>query len=249
MAFKGDFILSIIFNMAFFYVYFAIWKNIYSTGDINNIADYTLKNTITYYFITSLIYRLDLTNSLYMNWEVWTGYFTNYLMKPASITLNYLMQTLGDVSVTFILYIPFAAFIYLTVSKYMSFPTGLYWLYFAITLVLMLAMSFFINMIMHSLVFKFGDQENNISLVNYLIGFLAGGFFPLAFLGGKISTLFHLLPFKYLFDFPCNIFLMKIPPVDIFYGWAMMAIWILIFYFISKIIFQKGLKHYTGTGR
>jgi ABC-2 type transport system permease protein len=120
---------------------------------------------------------------------------------------------------------------------------------FILTILLGICLSFVINLSIHALTFHFGDQEGNVGLVNFIISFLAGSFFPLAFLHGATKTIFMSLPFRFLFDFPANVFMGKIPLNEILLGWAQISLWSIIFGIILIIIYQTGLKKYTGTGR
>lgn len=83
-TYKADYMLSIVFNMAFFFIFLAIWRYVYSDISTSTIASYSLTGTITYYFITSLIYRANVDDAIYLGNDIWNGFFTNTLLKPCS---------------------------------------------------------------------------------------------------------------------------------------------------------------------
>ena len=249
LAYKADFIIYIIANMVFFFIYFALWKNIYSVSDATEINTYSLTQTITYYFVTSFIFRLDPIGSMYLNETIWTGNFTNDLIKPWNAVLIDIVYTLNELLLNFLLYLPFCLFIFIVAFQYIGLPSVVNLIYFLITVVLgiFLAISFY--EIIHAFCFHFGDQDANIGLVGYIVAFLAGGFFPLAFLPGKLKVVFEILPFKFLFDVPANIYLGKLTMLEILSSWGQMILWIVVFFTIFYVIYKTGLKKYTGTGR
>jgi len=248
-AYKADFIIYIVANMVFFFAYFALWKTVYTSNGVTDINSYSLTNTITYYFIVSFLFRLDPTNAMYLNDTVWGGYFTNDLIKPWSAILVDITYTLAELFVRVLLYIPFIIFIYFTAASYIAFPNLLNGFYFVVTAILGIFLNISFYQIFHALCFHFGDQEGNISLVSYLIAIPAGGFLPLVFFPETFRNIFHVLPFRFLFDVPANIFLGKLSTPEILSSWGQMILWTIGFFIIFYIIFKKGLKKYTGTGR
>lgn len=246
LAYKANFIIYIVANMVFFFLYFTIWKNIYTTNGLTDIAAFTLNNTVTYYFITSFMFRLDPTNAMYLNETVWSGSFTNDLIKPWSAIIIDFVYTLNELCVRVLLYLPFAAFMFFAASGFVDLPTIPNLIYFIITCILAIFLSFFFYNIIHALCFHFGDQDANISLLSYFIAFPAGGFFPLAFLPETLRKIAYVLPFRFLFDTPANIYLGKLSQGQIFSAWGQMVLWIVVFFIIFYIVFKTGLKKYTG---
>lgn len=247
-TYKADFALSIGFNMIFFFIFLFVWKSVYGANSGESIANYTLSGVITYYLATSLIYRTELNSSIYLGQIIWNGDFTNDLIKPWNAYFVDIFAAISDVMVSLIIYVPFFAVMIIAAHDYIIFPSFLYSFYFVITLLLAFIMNLWINYSLHALTFYWGDQEPNIGLINYIISFLAGGFFPLAFLPADLAW-FKYLPFRFLFDVPANIFLQKLSLMQILSSWGQMLIWIVIFYLIFFLIYKNGLKKYTGTGR
>lgn len=248
-TYKADFIIYIIANMVFFFIYFALWTNIYSASGATEINTYSLSNTITYFFITSLLFRFDPTFAMYLNEMIWDGGLTNDLVKPWSAIIVDIVFTLAELSLRVLLYLPFCLFIFIVAFNYIDLPGFLNLLYFLMTVILGVFLSISFYEIIHALCFHFGDQDANINLVSYIVAFLAGGFFPLAFLPHGLKTVFEILPFRFLFDVPANIFLGKLSGLEILSAWTQMLAWTALFFVVFYFLFKTGLKKYTGTGR
>lgn len=248
-TYKADYLVGIVFSLVYFFIYFSLWKAIFSSSGQVEINTYTLANTITYYFVISLIFRLDVTNYIYLGNDIWNGNLTNDLVKPWNVVSVQILTTISDLLIELLLYAPFAIFIFIFALNYIILPAGIMVLFFIITVLLGIFLSFAINFFLHALTFQLGDQEGNIKLVNFLIGFLAGSVFPLTFLPDGIRSFFMALPFRYLFDFPANVFMNKVPVSEVFLGWAQMLGWGMLFIIIFTLVYRHGLKRYTGTGR
>ena len=248
-AYKGDFIISIIFEMVYFYIYFAIWRTIYaSNGDVA-IASYTVSAMVTYYFITALMYQIEPSGAIYLGQNIWSGDFTNDIVKPWKTHLIDIIYTTGEIGFKALMYLPFLIFIYLTASSYILLPTVANLGFFLVTIVLVFFMLLLFHMIIHALTFFLGDQDANIGLITYLISFIGGGIVPLALLPGKLKAVVDVLPFRFIFNEPANIFLGKVPPENIMLDWLQIILWIMVFYLAFYYLFKQGIKRYSGIGR
>lgn len=248
-AYKADYLLSLIMDTIFFFVSFALWRIVFSEGNITNIDTYSLKDTITYFFVTSILFRMEVSNSIYLNWTIWSGYFTNDLIKPWNITTITMIDTIAEKVFLVLLYLPVLGVIFLAAHHYIQLPTSINFLYFLISVALAFFLGIMFNLIFHAFCFFWGDQDANIEFVNYIALFFAGSFFPLAFLPPKLLVIFQALPFKNLFFVPIEIFLGKLPPERIYLSWLETILWTIAFYIIYQVVYKKGLKYYTGTGR
>lgn len=248
-AYKADFILYMAINTVFFYVAIALWIAVYKSSGSSEISNYTLANTITYYLITGLLFRLDLTHSMYLGEEVWSGYFTNDLIKPWNVIFIHFIASLSDLLFGIISFLPFFIFMAFTSFKYINLPSAGNLLIFLVMVGLSLIMNFCFNLILHAFTFHFGDQNSQIELINYLTSFLAGAYVPIVFLSGWIRNLFLMLPFKFLFFVPTEVFLGKVSVQQSITYIIEMIVWILIFYGVFLVVYKTGIKKYTGTGR
>lgn len=248
-AYKADVFLGMIFNIIFFGVSFAIWTAVYREGGISQIGSFTLVNTITYYFITSIIFRFDASDQAFLGDLIWSGDLTNDLVRPYNARIISILDSLVGVLMNVLFFLPVAAIILLFAHSYIQLPTGANFIYFIIAICfgMLVNLSFFL--IIHALTFHYGDQEASLDLLMYVVQFLAGATIPLAFFSGKFLAFLNLLPFKYIFYNPIAIYLGKMSVHDIVLSYLGALIWSGIFYAIFYLVFKSGLKKYTGIGR
>jgi ABC-2 type transport system permease protein len=249
-AYTGNYFLLVTFDLVYFFVFFSLWTSVYKSGNIVEISGYTLSGIISYYFISEIIFKFaDVMSSIYLNWQIWSGYLTNDLIKPWNVLSISYIDAFSEKIINLIVSLPATVVMFLIAREFIILPTGINTLYLVVTIALGFVMNCAFNLCIHVLCLKFGDQESNIELANFLAMFLAGAFFPLAFLPVKIEFIFSLLPFKYIFYVPANIFLNKMNLHDIIIAWAMIIMWTLVFILTYKVIYRKTIKYYSGTGR
>ena len=249
VAYKGDFALAILFEMVYFYIYFALWRTIYSTSGDAIIASYTVSAMITYYFITAIIYQIEPSNAIFLGQSIWNGSLTNDILKPWKPQLVDFLYTTGEIGFRAFLYLPFLVFMYLSAHSYIVLPTVPNLLFFIVTLLLVFFLMLAFQLGLQALTFFFGDQDANVSLVTYLTAFLGGGVVPLMLLPDKIRQITEVLPFRFIFNEPANIFLGRVSSGALLYDWLQIVLWIVLFYVVYVLLYKKGLKRYTGVGR
>ena len=79
--------------------------------------------------------------------------------------------------------------------------------------------------------------------------FLGGWYLPISFFPGAFQTMIRILPFRYLFSFPLEIFLGKLSLTEIVFGMAISLFWILFFSLLYKVMWERGRKAYTAFGQ
>ncbi len=62
------------------------------------------------------------------------------------------------------------------------------------------------------------------------------------------STLVELLPLKYLAYFPAAVFLGKMSGPELIWGLSVEFVWILFFIGLSRFLYHRGVKRYSGFG-
>jgi ABC-2 type transport system permease protein len=85
-------------------------------------------------------------------------------------------------------------------------------------------------------------------VIRTIMEITAGVIIPLSFFPGIWKTILDILPFKYLVYVPMQIYLGKMALEEI--GWQMFGaiVWLLIFIFIARWEWKRGLKHYSAVG-
>ena len=78
--------------------------------------------------------------------------------------------------------------------------------------------------------------------------FLSGHMFPLDMLPEPWSQVVDVLPLKYLAYFPAAVFLGKVRGEEMYTGLAVEAAWVVFFIVLSRFLWKRGVRRYSGFG-
>ncbi|MEO0231320.1 MAG: ABC-2 family transporter protein [candidate division WOR-3 bacterium] len=224
--------------------YFFLWKTIYTQTEI--IGDYKLSELITYYIISSFF----LEARPHVSWEIAIlikdGRFSKYITKPFNHLLFEFLASCAYLLLWWIFAILGVIFLFFILKNYIILPYGLlpFFLSFLFA-ILGGVLSFIIEYTFILLAFWVEKPFAFLRVWDLIIRFLSGYIIPLDLLPFK--NIFLFLPFKYISFLPARIFIGKIN-INIFNELFILLFWIIIFYFISQIIFYLGRKIYTAPG-
>ena len=130
-----------------------------------------------------------------------------------------------------------------------SFLRVLELLFFAwVSLVFAFLLGFFLEAAIGLIGFWFLEISSLLFVYMLMSFFLSGHMFPLDMLGQPWSTLVDLLPLKYLAYFPAAVFLGKVEGDELIRGILIQIGWVVFFIFLSRWLFHRGVKRYSGFG-
>lgn len=222
-----------------------VWASVAKNGGL-----FTQNEVITYFFLVTLVSKLTKDWSIiYVTDIVISGEFSKYLLKP----FNYLAETLG-ISIgarilRMVMLIPMLVIAYFvfrgSFEIIFNFETSMLFL-------LSLGVAFFIN-------FLLGNTFALISFfVNQIIGlrtfyehtviFLSGEGIPLIAFPSWAKFWLEILPFRYTLSFPIEIITGSISGNEIFYGFAISLVWMIILIISYKLLFRLATKKYEAYG-
>ena len=95
-------------------------------------------------------------------------------------------------------------------------------------------------------------EVTSLTFIYMLMTFLLSGhMFPLELLPESpvnVRGLVEFLPLKYLAYFPAAVFLGKVEGPEMYRGLAIEAAWVLFFIILSRVMWIRGVKRYSGYG-
>jgi ABC-2 type transport system permease protein len=109
-------------------------------------------------------------------------------------------------------------------------------------------MNFFIGSLLGMIAFWSPEVWAPRFIFFMLVSFFAGGMFPLDILPIPLQRIFAVLPFAYLQYFPISIYLGKVSPSGLLFGFGVALFWSIVLYFTVTIVWKRGLKQYSSEG-
>src|SRR6185295_14673056 len=119
---------------------------------------------------------------------------------------------------------------------------------YAASLLMGFLLGFFFEACVGSVGFWLLEVTSFLYIINTLNFFISGHMFPLDMLPATAVTVLKALPFQYLAYYPAMIFLGKVPGNELIWGLAIEAAWVLGLMILSRILYKRGLRHYSAYG-
>jgi ABC-2 type transport system permease protein len=123
----------------------------------------------------------------------------------------------------------------------MDFPSPMNLLFFLLTMINAIIISFQINYIIGLVVFWYlrGWQANIIWMLNRLF---SGAYIPLWFFPSFLVTMSNFLPFRLYYFVPISIYLGKLTPLDCLYAFLQQFAWMVVLYGLIMLVWQAAIK-------
>ncbi len=225
-----------------------LWNAVFY--EIGSIAGYTKVKIISYYILSVLI--MDLTY-VGVNYEIAEdircGKLSQYLIRPLSyLGHSFAIKIGSNVPYFAISSIVICLYTVLALKTFYIQTNFINILLFIIALFFAFILSFMFTFIISLFTFWFEEISAIQSLCDVVVYILSGALLPLRFFSLQIQNIFAFLPFKYLLNFPIEIYLGNICINRIFQGLIIQILWIVIFYTTYINIWKKGLKRYQSYG-
>ena len=227
-----------------------LWRAIYGSSEDAIIKGFDLNQMIIYMlisFLTNLLISSDITSMIYR--EVKDGSIAMTLIKPISYCKRLMFQCFGQIAFSFVL-VFWGAFIAVTV--YLCIAGGTFnilniLMYFVSTIFSIFLMLFY-RYCFGLLSFKITNMWGLTQIMNAIVRLLSGALIPLTFFPDIIAEIFKYLPFGSMISTPTLIYLGKLNGMEMLQALLLQAVWILVFFGLSKWIWSKLIKHLTILG-
>lgn len=229
-------------------VYF-LWFALFSQQ--KELFGYTQSMILTYVLLTSIARTFVLgTTTMEIGSIINQGDLSNFLMRPIDFFRYYIAKDTADKLLNFGFAFFEVTFLIFLLHPPIFLQTNLFVLVFAaLSLCIGMGIYFSFSMIMSFLGFWTPDVWAPRFLTFVIIEFFAGTLFPLDILPKPLFIISQLLPFSYFIYFPLKVYMGQLPVSAIAHGIGGSLVWLILFWFLARLIWRRGLKVYTAEGR
>jgi len=266
LVYRGDFALGtlmrflpIVTQIFLWYAIFEAVKDSRHADDISEISlgGYRYTEFVAYYLLTMLSRAFSSMPSLASGiaLQIRDGEIKKYLIQPVDM-LSFML--LGRVAHKLAYYSvalgPFALVFFLCRDMFRGLPAAaathstVTVAAFLASLVMGFVLGYFLEATIGLIGFWWLEVSSILFIYMLFSFFLSGHMFPLDMLPPPWSTLVELLPLQYLAYFPAAVFLGKVTGPDLVWGLCVEVAWIVFFVGLSRWLYYRGVKRYSGYG-
>lgn len=249
LTYRLNFLLWRFRNFAFLFSLFFFWLAVY--GNKEEFLGYQKAQMIAYVigiaFLRSIVFS---SRSGDLPGQIRSGELTRILLRPIKATFFWFAGDLADKLLNIIFTILEVGLLLKLFNFPFYFPQRAEsYFYFLLLSFLAVFLYFFLSFFISAT--SFWSEE--IWATRWLFGivfleFFAGAFFPIDVLPAWLAKIIYLTPFPYLVFFPLKIWLEQLSLAMILRATFICFGWLVIFWWLSLVLWKKGVKNYGAYG-
>ncbi len=266
LVYRADFMLGTLMRFLPTLTQIFLWWAIYdvisspgsadsTTGPDGDIAGFKYGDMVAYYLLVIISRAFSsmpgLTGGIAN--QIRNGEVKKFLIQPVDMQGCLLMQRIAHKLVYYLVAtLPFALVFFLCRGFFVNgWPAADVLIVFFLSLALSFLLGFFLETCIGLIGFWF-LEVTSLTFIYMLMNFLLSGhMFPLELLPSEpvnIRAWVEFLPFQFLAYFPAAVFLGKIEGAEMYRGLISEVAWVLFFVVLSRVLWWKGIKRYSGFG-
>jgi ABC-2 type transport system permease protein len=258
LVYRGDFALGTLMRflpiITQIFLWWAIFQAISAESNTSappRICGYSYNDFVAYYLLTMLGRAFSSMPGLASGIarQIRNGEIKKYLIQPIDM-LGFLLLTRIAHKLTYysVATAPFALVFFLCRGYFPGWPDAGTMLALVASLIMSFLLGFFLEAAIGLIGFWFLEVSSLLFVYMLFSFFLSGHMFPLDMLPEPWNHVINWLPLKFLAYFPAAIFLEKVTGRALVAGLVLEALWIVFFIVLSRVLWMRGLKKYSGFG-
>ncbi len=247
LAYRISYLVSLLSAFLFIVVQFVFWRAVYANHYV--LAGITKGEAITYIvfsFIISAFIASGVDNLIAE--KIRDGNIAVDLIRPVNMISGYFFITLGNSLFRLITIGLPLVLISLPLFQIQPQVDTLHIVAFVITLLFGYVLLFLTDFIVGTLTFWTKYAHGLVKLRRAIISFFAGALVPLNFFPVWLERIAQVLPFRGIYYTPLSWITGLKSAADLWSDISFQLIWMLIFFFLSQLLWSQAIKHITIQG-
>ena len=252
MSYRVDFWLnSVVCLVGGILIPYFMWKAIFGTSTESVIGGYTFAGMLLYYILAVLLCRIiqgpDLVLTLAN--DIYQGELSRYLLYPAGYAPFKYAQHLGAMVPGLVQVTLFGTIFALLLPIPSDFPvTPARILACIVTVAIGNLLYFLMAYPIQALAFWADNVWSLTVLLRFGVSLLGGLFLPLSLFPEWAQSVLRYSPFPYLFWFPVNTLIDRVPFKEWLAGVTTALAWCVVLALFGRFVWRRGELSYSGVG-
>lgn len=233
-------------ELLYCFVMYYVWRAVFDASGGSNFMGFDMNDMVLYLFMTNVTAYLTLSNAdSAIAEEIKDGSISMRLLKPVNFNLSIFFKDIANPLILFFMvFVPMTVCIeiYRAVTMGMVMFNLLNCLLYLISGALAYIISFYMNMCFGFLAFYVTNLWGMGIFKKIMLKFLSGAVIPLAFMPELLKNILSYLPFASLSYTPVMIYMGKYSGYDILLNFGLQIFWIIVFFFLCRLIWSRAIK-------
>jgi ABC-2 type transport system permease protein len=247
VSFWVQFIFRIVTELS---VAYFLWSALFEANSTQVMNGFSFHGILFYYLFSSFCSRIvQEPNSGDISTEIFQGGLTRYLLYPLSFFLYKFVTCLASqllALIQMVVCLLFAIWLWKLPSDQAISLTSV--VVGSLTSSIAGYVYFALGSCLEQVAFWQDTVWNLLAMMRFVGGLLGGLLIPLSFFPAWGIALINLTPFPYLFGFPIRCFLGQVGPGEWLHSVLILLFWGLLSTVLSRVVWHRGLKVYSGVG-
>lgn len=257
LVYRGDFALGTLMRFLPIVTQIFLWYAVFESRGNEPLAGYRYNQFVAYYLLTMVSRAFSSMPGLASGIarQIRQGEIKKYLIQPVDMLgFLFLSRVAHKLAYYSVAIAPFALVFFLCRGFFYDLPpeaathSATAVAAFIASLIMAFILGYYLEACMGLIGFWWLEIASLLFVYMLFSFFLSGHMFPLDMLPEPWHTIVELLPLQYLAYFPAAVFLGKITGFELVRHLLMEAGWIAFFMGMSRVLYHRGLKRYSGFG-
>jgi ABC-2 type transport system permease protein len=257
LVYRGDFALGTLMRFLPIVTQIFLWYAIFEARGSSALAGYSYEEFVAYYLLTMVSRAFSSMPGLAsgITRQIRDGEIKKYLIQPVDMLgFLFLSRFAHKIAYYSVAIGPFALVFFLCRGYFHNLPAEAAThspataAAFAASLVMSFVLGFYLEASLGLIGFWWLEVSSLLFVYMLFNFFLSGHMFPLDMLPQPWRAIFDAIPLKYLAYYPAAVFLGKVKHADLAIDLCVQFAWVVFFIGLSRFMFQRGLKRYSGFG-
>ncbi|MCX8132206.1 MAG: ABC-2 family transporter protein [Clostridia bacterium] len=252
LSYRIDFFLFVFGGLFRVFVFYYLWKAVFTNSTSSTIAGFTLDEMISYIFISDITGRLVSSQAdRTVSEEIKQGSIAINLVRPINYSSRLLSEAIGTVAWQFIM-ICLPIWLGFAVVRYASGghlpPDILTVTLYVFSIVLSFLILFMLNFCFGMLAFYTTATWGLSNLKLGILRFFSGELIPIAFFPLWLQNTMNFLPFGSMNYTPVMIYLEKFTGMRALAAIGIQSVWVIIMLLLSRWVWSRVIRRLTVLG-
>jgi len=251
LTYRSDFFLATFMRLLPMLTTILLWSAVYQGSGKDDLSGFRLNEMIAYLLLVHISRMFSSMPGLAggIALDIREGTLKKYLLQPLDM-LHYLVTYRMAHKIAYMTtsFIPYAALFLLCRNYFTSFPDAATFGAYVLSLFMAFLVGFYFEACIGMVGFWLLEVTSLLYIVNTLNYFISGHMFPIDLLPEELLVVLRVLPFQYMAYFPAAVFLGKIHGAALWQGLLAEAAWVVILFFLARLLYWIGLRRYSAYG-
>ena len=252
LAYRGTFMLEIVFTFIPLVASLLLWSAIYRSGGSGlAIAGFDVNQMLSYYIVMNILRLAAFVEDVQwtVTQQIKDGQLNTYLMRPVNyVMVQWDLRMASVVFGTILTLLP-AAVLAIAARRILVVPAeGWQWAAFGLSSFLGIQIGFLISLMIGLSAFWMLETSAWQQAMFPIHMMLTGSVFPLELIPKKVFAVLRALPWTYQSYFPMQIYLGRLDRAAAIQGLAVQVAWILALGGICRFMWKRGIRRYGAVG-